>query len=81
MWWRGEFDLEFVISISHLAVAQASQYQQAAFCLEEALLHEPGRMGLHLLYADTLYTIGGSVRGIFKLWGVHSLGLLSNFNS
>jgi hypothetical protein len=41
---------------------QASQYQQAAFCLEEALLREPGRIGLHLLYADTLYCIGGPVR-------------------
>lgn len=41
---------------------QASQYQQAAFCLEEALLHDPGRLSLHLTYADTLYTLGGPVR-------------------
>ena len=47
---------------------QASQYQQAAFCLEEALLHEPGRLGLHLLYADTLYTIGGPVRTTLSMY-------------
>ena len=43
---------------------QACQHQQAAFCLEEALLREPGRIGLHLLYADTLYCIGGPVRAL-----------------
>jgi hypothetical protein len=51
------------LTSSHaISYLQACQYQQAAFCLEEALLREPGRLGLHLLYADTLYCIGGPVR-------------------
>ena len=35
-------------------------HQQAAFCLEEVLLHQPAEVGRHLLYADTLYTLGGA---------------------
>ena len=34
-------------------------YQQAAFCLEEVILHQPTNIAAHLLYADTLYTLGG----------------------
>ena len=34
-------------------------YQQAAFCLEELLLHQPSNPAHHLLLADTLYTLGG----------------------
>ena len=35
-------------------------YPQAAFCLEELLLQQPTSAGYHLLYADTLYTMGGA---------------------
>jgi hypothetical protein len=35
-------------------------YQQAAFCLEELLLHQPAEVARHLLLADTLYTAGGA---------------------
>ncbi|EFN53747.1 hypothetical protein CHLNCDRAFT_136338 [Chlorella variabilis] len=35
-------------------------YQQAAFCLEELLLHQPTDVGRHLLLADALYTMGGA---------------------
>jgi hypothetical protein len=38
---------------------QGHMYQQAAFCYEELLLHQPSDVRLHLLYADTLYTLGG----------------------
>ncbi|GAB4815904.1 hypothetical protein N2152v2_002950 [Parachlorella kessleri] len=38
---------------------QAQMYQQAAFCLEELLLHQPSNPAHHLLLADTLYTLGG----------------------
>mmetsp|Transcript_9694 Transcript_9694/g.29206 ORF Transcript_9694/g.29206 Transcript_9694/m.29206 type:complete len:301 (+) Transcript_9694:224-1126(+) len=37
---------------------QAAHHQQAAFCLEEALLLNPGSIALHLLYAEVQYTIG-----------------------
>ena len=40
--------------------AAPQAYQQAAFCLEELLLHQPADAGRHLLYADTLYTLGGA---------------------
>lgn len=35
-------------------------YQQAVFCLEELLLHQPADISRHLLLADTLYTLGGA---------------------
>jgi ER membrane protein complex subunit 2 len=45
-------------------------YQQAAFCMEEALLLAPGNPAAMLLLADTLYTLGGqqnfrSARGYY----------------
>ncbi|KFM26934.1 ER membrane protein complex subunit 2 [Auxenochlorella protothecoides] len=39
---------------------QAQLYQQAVFCLEEVLLHQPIALGTHLLLADTLCTLGGT---------------------
>ena len=39
---------------------QLQLYQQAAFCLEEVLLHQPTSMGTHLVLADTLCTLGGA---------------------
>lgn len=39
---------------------QSQMFQQAAFCLEELLLHQPADPARHLLYADTLYTLGGA---------------------
>lgn len=39
---------------------KASHYQQAAFCLEEALMLDAGNIRLHLLYAEVHYTIGGT---------------------
>ena len=35
-------------------------YAQAAYCLEEVLLHQPTSLAHHLLLADTLYTLGGA---------------------
>lgn len=35
-------------------------YQQAGFCLEEVLLHQPTAIGTHLVLADTLATLGGA---------------------
>jgi len=37
---------------------ELSQYDLAKFCLEEILLHDPADFRIHLLYADTLYTLG-----------------------
>lgn len=39
---------------------QMQMYQQASFCLEELLLHQPADPARHLLLADTLYTLGGA---------------------
>lgn len=39
---------------------QLQMYQQAAFCIEELLLQQPANVAHHLLYADTLYTMGGA---------------------
>ncbi len=39
---------------------QAQLYQQAVFCLEEVLLHQPIALGTYLLLADTLCTLGGT---------------------
>ncbi|KAI3425316.1 hypothetical protein D9Q98_009081 [Chlorella vulgaris] len=39
---------------------QLQMYQQAVFCLEELLLHQPADISRHLLLADTLYTLGGA---------------------
>ncbi|KAL4420359.1 hypothetical protein ABPG77_006166 [Micractinium sp. CCAP 211/92] len=39
---------------------QQQMFHQAAFCLEELVLHQPADPARHLLYADTLYTIGGA---------------------
>lgn len=41
-------------------MSRSQMYQQAAFCLEELLLHQPADAARHLLYADTLYTLGGA---------------------
>jgi hypothetical protein len=39
---------------------QVQMHQQAAFCLEELILHQPANVAHHLLLADTLYTLGGA---------------------
>ena len=49
-------------SPSPLPRGNAQMYQQAAFCLEELLLHQPGDAGRHLALADCLYTQGGAER-------------------
>jgi len=46
-------------------------FTQAIFCLEEALLHQPANINVHLLMAETLYSAGGtanyeSARGYFS---------------
>lgn len=43
-----------------LAIPHLQMFHQAAFCLEELVLHQPADPARHLLYADTLYTIGGA---------------------
>lgn len=35
-------------------------YHQAAFCLEEVLMHQPVSVGTHLTLADVLCTLGGT---------------------
>lgn len=39
---------------------QVQMYPQAAFCLEEVLLHNPTNIAVYVQYADVLYTMGGS---------------------
>ena len=36
---------------------QVSAFQQAAFCYEELLMHEPAKMAHHLLYAECQYSL------------------------
>ena len=36
---------------------QVSAFQQAAFCYEELLMHEPAKVAHHLLYAECQYSL------------------------
>ncbi len=50
--------ISFIEHMHALALpVQVSAFQQAAFCYEELLVHEPAKLQYHLLYADCQYSM------------------------